>query len=94
MLPDTNTIELTIVCVCACVACRRMRSAWPAGGVKLRVRTRVRWGSNAVAVGGRAWAAVNATEQTILFAEAPEVGAAQDIVVLMPAAAGIDDGSL
>ena len=63
-----------------------MRSAWPAGGVKLRVRTRVRWGSNAVAVGGRAWAAVNATEQTILFAEAPEGGAAQDIVVLMPAA--------
>jgi hypothetical protein len=53
------------------------------GGVKLRVRTRGRWGSSAVTVGGKAWSAVNATEQTIFFAEAPEVGAAQKIVVLM-----------
>jgi hypothetical protein len=53
--------------------------------VKLRVRTRGRWGSNAVTVGGKAWPAANATEQTIFFAEAPEVGAAQKIVVLTPA---------
>ena len=70
-----------------------MRSAWPAGGVKLRVRTRGRWGSNAVTVGGKAWPAVNATEQTIFFAEVPGVGAAQNIIVKVPALA-IDHGSL
>ena len=60
----------------------------PGGGVKVRVRSRVAWRAAGVTVtvGGKPWpsALVNATEQTVHFAEPPPADAAHDIVVLLP----------
>ena len=58
-------------------------AGWPAGGVKVRVRTRMQWAAaGAVMVDGRPWAATNATEQTIVFAKRPPAGqVAHSIVV-------------
>ena len=62
----------------------RLRGAWPAGGVKVRVRSRLAWpAEGGVTVGGKPWPRrlVNATEQTVHFAEPPLADAAHDIVV-------------
>ena len=65
----------------------RLRGAWPTGGVKVRVRSRLAWpAAGGVTVGGKPWPneLVNVTEQTVHFAEPPPANAAHDIVVSLP----------